>query len=152
EYLIWSNLRHENVLECLGFSYDFGGFAEHRVPSLISPWMSQGTVITYIQANPDADQLGLARQGHCFLIGIAKGLCYLHNREPAVVHGDIRAGNILISDTGIPKLNDFCLSRATSDSTGISMIAGPEGSLRWMAPELLHGENISKKRMSGHLG
>ncbi|KAF8517725.1 kinase-like domain-containing protein [Hysterangium stoloniferum] len=137
EYLIWSNLRHENVLECLGFSYDFGGPAEHRVPSLVSPWMSQGTVITYIQANPDADRLGL-------LIGIAKGLCYLHSREPAVVHGDIRAGNVVISHTGIPKLNDFGLSRSTGDSTGVSTSDGPEGSLRWMAPELLHGENISK--------
>ncbi|KAF8517727.1 kinase-like domain-containing protein, partial [Hysterangium stoloniferum] len=100
EYLIWSNLRHENVLECLGLFYNFGDPAEHRVLSLISPWMSQGTVLTYPKANPDADRLGL-------LIGIAKGLCYLHSHDPAVVHGDIRAGNVLISDTGIPKLNDF---------------------------------------------
>ncbi|KAF8491139.1 hypothetical protein BU17DRAFT_104071 [Hysterangium stoloniferum] len=36
EYLIWSNLRHENVLECLGFSYDFGGPAKHFQDILVA--------------------------------------------------------------------------------------------------------------------
>ncbi|KAF8517728.1 hypothetical protein BU17DRAFT_66794 [Hysterangium stoloniferum] len=100
EYLIWSNLRHENVLEC---PYDFGGPAEHRVPAQFSH------ISKPIQMPIGWDWLDSAIVSYALLIEIAKSLCYLHVWKPGVEHGDIRAGNASVSDTGIPKLNDLGL-------------------------------------------
>ncbi|KAF8588247.1 hypothetical protein K439DRAFT_1629902 [Ramaria rubella] len=61
EYLAWSSLSHQNILQCLGYSYDFIPRSGMEVPSLISPWMSNGTVTSYIQQNPDSDRLELVR-------------------------------------------------------------------------------------------
>ncbi|KAF8583030.1 kinase-like protein [Ramaria rubella] len=137
EYLAWSRLRHKNVLECLGFSYNFTPQSEYEIPSLISPWMGNGTVLAYLEIHPAANRMAL-------LLGIASGLFYLHDQKPEVVHGDLRAGNILVSDAGIPCLTDFGLSRIISDIKGTTTSSEPAGSVRWMSPELLHDDRVSK--------
>lgn len=70
---------------------------------------------------------------HCQLIGAAKALVYLHGL--GVVHGDIKAENILISDDDEALLGDFGLSKLNESAT-ISALKG-SGSVRWQAPELL---------------
>ncbi|KAF8502429.1 kinase-like domain-containing protein [Hysterangium stoloniferum] len=132
EYLAWSSLSHPNILSCLGFCYDFTSSPLSELPALISPWMSQGTVSNYIANHPNANRLPLIR-------GIINGLVFLHDRSPAIIHGDIRAGNVLVSDEGIPCLTDFGLSRILDDS-GMRVVTtsmNVAGSLRWTAPELL---------------
>ncbi|KAG8728025.1 hypothetical protein FRC12_022092, partial [Ceratobasidium sp. 428] len=55
-----------------------------------------------------------------------------------LVHGDLKASNVLISSEGIAKLSDFdhsILSSCTLGFTETSNAGG--GTLRWMAPELL---------------
>ncbi|KAF8588244.1 kinase-like protein [Ramaria rubella] len=137
EFLAWSTLSHPNILKCLGFSYDFVPRLDMQVPSLISPWMSNGSILSYIQKNPDVDRLRL-------VVGIAQGLSYLHNREPQIIHGDLRAGNVLVSDSGVPFLTDFGLSRSLGDAAGMTTSSDVGGSLRWMSPELFHNEKISE--------
>ena len=61
----------------------------------------------------------------------AKGLRYLHEAKPPVIHGDLKAMNILVDDRLTGKLADFGLSFLQ----GKANIEG--GSLLWMAPELL---------------
>ena len=64
----------------------------------------------------------------------AKGLRYLHEAKPPVIHGDLKAMNILVDDRLTGKLADF----------GLSFLQGnvelQGGSLLWMAPELLCSE------------
>jgi serine/threonine protein kinase len=56
------------------------------------------------------------------------------------VHGDIKAVNILVNAKGVPGLADFGLSRMLEDTSLWATTASTApGSLRWMAPELLHG-------------
>ncbi|KAF8525507.1 kinase-like domain-containing protein [Hysterangium stoloniferum] len=142
EYLAWSSLSHPNILSCLGFCYDFTSSPLSELPALISPWMSQGTVLSYIANHPNANRLPL-------IAGIINSLVFLHDRSPAIIHGDIRAvcfdplsdseGNVLVSEEGIPCLTDFGLSRIL-DNSGIREVTTSTniaGSLRWTAPELL---------------
>ncbi|KIJ52392.1 hypothetical protein M422DRAFT_26014 [Sphaerobolus stellatus SS14] len=131
EFLIWNKLQHPNVLPCVGFSYIFDCGGDLGIPSLISPWMSNGTVLEYTKANPKANRMQL-------ITGIAAGLGYLHSRKRPIIHGDISATNILVSDNGIPCIADFGLSRIFNipRSYSSSTSSGPAGSLRWMAPEL----------------
>jgi len=88
------------------------------------------------EKNPNADRLPL-------ILGILDGLNYLHTRKQPVIHGDLRASNVLVSDTGRPCLADFGLSRVLSQNhTPTSSNCG--GSVRWMAPEVLNGSNMSE--------
>ncbi|KIJ27046.1 hypothetical protein M422DRAFT_127665, partial [Sphaerobolus stellatus SS14] len=135
EYMIWSSLSHPNILPFLGYSNIFSESqnASCEVPALISPWMSNGTLLQYLEENlkPNPDKL-------LMLVEIANGIKYLHSNN--IVHGDIRAGNILVSEDGTPYITDFGLSRLLKESgLGLTTSSNAAGSLRWMAPELLRG-------------
>ncbi|KIJ52444.1 hypothetical protein M422DRAFT_243228 [Sphaerobolus stellatus SS14] len=132
EYMIWSTLSHPNILPFLGFSNDFTEMAAFNIPALISPWMSNGTLVSYLEGNPN-------KRNASMLLGIADGLNYLHARN--IIHGDLRGGNVLISGKGVPCLTDFGLSRLLSETRGLTTTSEAAGSLRWMAPELLKGNN-----------
>lgn len=72
------------------------------------------------------------------IIGIAEGLKYLH--DEGVIHSDIKADNILISNDGAPRICDFGISRmlAVSQTLNSSTTGHTRGSVRWMAIELLN--------------
>ncbi|KAF8501227.1 kinase-like domain-containing protein, partial [Hysterangium stoloniferum] len=69
----------------------------------------------------------------------------LHDHEPSIIHGDVRGGNVLISDQGIPCLTDFGLSRILGDTVGITTSSSTTGSLRWMSRELLENEKVNEQ-------
>lgn len=46
------------------------------------------------------------------LIGVARGLAYLHEEvEPHIVHRDIKSSNILLDHNFTPKVADFGLAK-----------------------------------------
>ncbi|KAF8517257.1 kinase-like domain-containing protein [Hysterangium stoloniferum] len=128
EYLAWSSLSHPNILNLL-----------------ITPWMSHEMLVSYIASNLDINRIHLDRIKVIMITGISSALVFLHRHNPPIVHGDISAGNILVSDKGIPSLTDFGLSRFVDDMERLSTSSNVAGSLRWMAPELLHNENASRQ-------
>lgn len=77
EMLVWSGLRHTNVIELVGYLYD-----EARNPMFVSRWMDNGSALDYVKRCPTVDVFQLVQ-------GIAQGLDYLHNSN--VVHSDIKS-------------------------------------------------------------
>jgi len=67
------------------------------------------------------------------LIGISSALIYLHYSDPAIVHGDLQHGNVVLEANARPRLIDFGASRSQTDSYDDS---SKTGTLRWMAPEM----------------
>jgi len=66
---------------------------------------------------------------------------YLHGLDPPIIHGDLKADNVLIDQRGVARLCDFGLSRMLEDDVSLwktSALSAP-GTLRWKAPELLSG-------------
>ncbi|KAG8915997.1 hypothetical protein FRC01_003445 [Tulasnella sp. 417] len=61
---------------------------------------------------------------------------YLHREE--IVHGDIKAGNLLISEHGNVLLCDFGLTKSTYAQTSTALKGA--GTLRWQSPELWDNE------------
>jgi interleukin-1 receptor-associated kinase 1 len=43
--------------------------------------------------------------------GIAKALKYLHERNPQIIHRNIKANNILLDASSNPKISDFGLAK-----------------------------------------
>ncbi|KAJ7717948.1 kinase-like domain-containing protein [Mycena metata] len=125
EALIWKNLDHDNILPFLGVdSETFPGFL-----CMVSLWMDKGSL---------ASKSGAPNEGAIptLIHEIAVGIQYLHSQN--IVHGDIRGTNILLDDQGRARLADFGLA-VFADSPLAPTKRG--GSLRWMAPELLHPES-----------
>ncbi|KAG8895094.1 hypothetical protein FRB99_000769, partial [Tulasnella sp. 403] len=110
---------------------------------LISPYMANGNISAYIsRVRPSEEQrLSLA-------LDTANGLRYLHNLDPSVCHGDIKALNVLINDERRAVLCDFGLAKAMeampSGLTTSTFNLG--GSLPYESPELVLGTSLRSPR------
>ena len=75
---------------------------------------------------------------------ISQGLRFLHAAKPQVVHGDLKAHNILVDSKFRAKVADFGLSaKVTTWGLPQKKIIGASGTPFWMAPELLCGESTN---------
>ncbi|KAG8732324.1 hypothetical protein FRC10_001009 [Ceratobasidium sp. 414] len=126
EARIWRQLMHEHVHAFLGVWVDHGDVY------LVSPFMECGDAAGWVR---NQDGIGRVK----LMLEIAQGLEYLHLRTPAVIHGDLRLANVLISDSGSACITDFGLARVLEGLTltPVSQQLGVAGATRWMARELL---------------
>ncbi|KAG5723682.1 Dual specificity protein kinase pyk1, partial [Termitomyces sp. T112] len=130
EVLLWSRLNHPNILPYLGAQVSEGlRFV------LISPWMSNGNLRSFLKVNPNHD-----RMKACFQISC--GLQYLHGLIPPVYHRDVKAVNILVKDDLQCCLADFGLSSIAGSQRLESKSSGVQGSLYWQAPEVVLSESF----------
>jgi hypothetical protein len=63
-------------------------------------------------------------------------------RQQRIVHGDVKAGNVLIAPNGRAKLTDFGISRTTSDCAALPGLAGSHSAL---SPEQLLGQPLDER-------
>ncbi|KAJ7803305.1 kinase-like domain-containing protein, partial [Mycena leptocephala] len=133
EALIWRQLCHPNLLPFFGLYY-----LDNRL-CLVSPWMENGNVTEFLNNEPNANRLSL-------ILDVALGLKYLH--EQNVVHGDLKAINILVTPSRRACIADFGLSSIvnalTLRFTSTTSVRG--GTARYQAPELF------QKGSANHFG
>jgi serine/threonine protein kinase/ankyrin repeat protein len=76
------------------------------------------------------------------LDGVARGVSHLH--AELVVHGDLAARNVLLSDDGTAKVCDFGFAAAVGGSASSSApTASATMPLKWLSPERLLGAQVS---------
>ncbi|XLR24190.1 hypothetical protein S83_052090 [Arachis hypogaea] len=68
----------------------------------------------------------------------ARGINYLHNCTPVIVHHDLKPQNLLVDKNWVVKLCDFGLSRMKHSTFLSSRSIG--GTAEWMVPEVLRNE------------
>ncbi|KAI0049057.1 hypothetical protein FA95DRAFT_1538888 [Auriscalpium vulgare] len=129
---IWKQLSHPNVLELLGASSASGDAPWF----LVSPYYSNGSLVTFLKGMTDQTAIDLLRMIH----EISKGMAYLH--EKGVLHGDLKAANVLVDDNLRCVISDFGQSEMRSEVYRISRTPIPHGTLRWQAPELMMGAEV----------
>ncbi|CAE6445454.1 unnamed protein product [Rhizoctonia solani] len=124
ELYTWSKTNHPNVLDLLGIAW----FKNRLV--MVSPWMHHGNIEEYLKDNPQVDRFPLVLQ-------VVQGVDYLH--KVLLVHGDLKARNVFVSNDGVVKIGDFGLAKLLGEqSLGFSISGNHQfGTVRWMAPELL---------------
>ncbi|KAF8328357.1 kinase-like domain-containing protein [Cantharellus anzutake] len=97
---------------------------------IISELCPNGDLFDYIR-NVPAPSL---RRVLSLMLDIARGLEYLHLRNPSVIHRDCKSSNILITSKISAKITDFGLAKVKQSTR--SMVRSLVGTVNWQAPEL----------------
>ena len=127
---MWKRLDHPNIVAFKGITLN--------PLQLVSEWMPGGELRNYIKQNPDTIRINLVGSFLLLLhsiapspqlLGIAKGLAYLHSYD--VVHGDLK---------GVCSYLSWCI---LSDGSGDSQISW------WTDPEMRESRTSVLRASSG---
>ncbi|KAL8110951.1 hypothetical protein AgCh_026642 [Apium graveolens] len=134
EVWIMKRVRHPNVVLFMG--------AVTRPPnlSIVTEFLPRGSLYRLIH-RPN-NQLDVRRRLRMAL-DAARGMNYLHNCSPVIVHRDLKSPNLLVDKNWVVKVCDFGLSRM-KHSTFLSS-RSTAGTAEWMAPEVLRNEPSDEK-------
>ncbi|GJP55930.1 hypothetical protein CLOM_g14944 [Closterium sp. NIES-68] len=115
---------HPNLVRLVGYCLDFSPVTERMEQIVIYEFMANGDLEQWI--GPSAKEPLTIRQRLDILIGMARGLEYLH--EFGVVHRDIKPANVLLDDKMKAKLADFGLVRhGEGTSVAATRVMGTPG-------------------------
>ncbi|RLM54370.1 serine/threonine-protein kinase EDR1-like [Panicum miliaceum] len=131
---IMRRLRHPNVVLFMG--------AVTRVPhlSIVTEFLPRGSLFRLIRRpNNQLDERRRLRMA----LDVARGMNYLHNCTPVIVHRDLKSPNLLVDKNWVVKVCDFGLSRIKHNTFLSSRSTA--GTAEWMAPEVLRNEPSDEK-------
>ncbi|KAL0380153.1 UNVERIFIED_CONTAM: putative serine/threonine-protein kinase SIS8 [Sesamum angustifolium] len=134
EVRIMKRVRHPNVVLFMG--------AITRPPnlSIVTEFLPRGSLYRLIhRPNNQLDERRRLRMA----LDAARGMNYLHNCTPVIVHRDLKSPNLLVDKNWVVKVCDFGLSRM-KHSTFLSS-RSTAGTAEWMAPEVLRNEPSNEK-------
>ncbi|KAJ7043517.1 kinase-like domain-containing protein [Mycena alexandri] len=140
EVFIWRSFSHPNL-------HPFLGAAPFEQPAfVVSPFCANGNALEYLAKNPNADKMQI-------LHDIGRGMEYLHGQN--VVHGDLKARNVLINDEGHALVADFGLAKfeRVTVKSAVAHLGTPTkpntlnlvGTLHWLAPECFRHGDVNKE-------
>ncbi|KAL6063116.1 Tyrosine-protein kinase receptor [Balamuthia mandrillaris] len=137
EVELMQNLRpHSNVVLLLGVCVH----PEHPL-CIVTELLPKGSLLDFLKSQEAAnlnhkDLLRIAK-------GIAAGMQHLHAEQ--IVHCDLSARNILLTETLEAKVADFGMSRVLSADEEQHKTLSNVGPVRWMAPESIKDRVYSEK-------
>lgn len=155
ELVALRNVRHKNIVRLLAYAehpsvsprkkgrldaedyhYDETLADVEQFPCLLYEYLPLGSLDQLLV--DDARARGLSwRTRLSVLVGVAQGLQYLHSREPAAFHRDIKSANIALDFDYTPKLIDWGLARFRSETgAGVETAVGTVmGTGMYMCPQ-----------------
>ncbi|KAJ7589976.1 kinase-like domain-containing protein [Mycena floridula] len=146
EAIIWKQLHHPNILPFLGVNVEL----YYPSFSLVSPWMLNGDVITFLARDANRRKRGHAELTPLSALkDVSEGLKYLHSLTPQIVHADIKGANVLVKDDLTCCLADFGISLVTESQEAAHSISIPHrGSVRWLCPEAISPSIYQNPRLT----
>ena len=137
ECQLMSTLRHQNIVQFLGVTF----FPGSRLPALV---MERLLTSLHDLLAPDTSPPRDAVPPLAFfsmalkcsvLQDVARGLAYLHEQSPPIIHRDLSARNVLLNSGMVGKIADLGVARiAPRMRAAATMTKGP-GALIYMPPE-----------------
>lgn len=132
EVEVIASVKHVNLVSILGFCSATVPLEGHQ-RIIVCDLVQNGSLYHHL-FNPETKRLSWPVRLKIAL-GTARGLAYLHNGvQPAIIHRDVKASNILIDEKFEPKLADFGLAKF--NTKGASHLSTKlAGTLGYVAPE-----------------
>ena len=126
EFTVVFDMNHTNLLRPT--HYD----CYERMPYLIMPLIKNGSAFKYLTEGVNIPE----EEAWKMLHDVAAGLAYLHEKNPPLIHQDIKPDNIMIGDEGQYLITDFGISaRVRSTIRGAQAAEQSGGTLAYMGPE-----------------
>ena len=124
EILQLSNLRHPNIILLLGVYFK----PRSKVPILVMEYMpfSLTECLKKFSSIPNY-------MTNTILYDVAKGLHFLHDRREPIIHRDLTANNVLLSDSMQAKIADLGVARIITDQ--LRKMTKVPGNATYMPPE-----------------
>ena len=128
-----AKLSHPNIVSVYGFveDQDYLGIAMEYI---------EGDTIESIIKNRGRIDLGYAVE---LMEQILDGIESAHNQ--GFVHRDLKPSNIILDINGNPKIMDFGISKSLDELKSITQQNARPGTLLYMSPEQLTGNNVTTK-------
>jgi mitogen-activated protein kinase kinase kinase len=142
------DLQHENIVQYLGSNSDDEHF------NIFLEYVPGGSVAAMLNSYGQLHE-PLIRN---FVRQILCGLSYLHGRD--IIHRDIKGANVLVDNKGNIKISDFGISKRVEASALLQPAAkgghihrpSLQGSVFWMAPEVVKQTSYTRKADIWSLG
>jgi tRNA A-37 threonylcarbamoyl transferase component Bud32 len=135
EARLMRTMRHPNVIQFLGASFDPPDIC------IVTDYMAQGSL--YHLIHDKAVQLSWSRVKR-ISVDAARGMAYLHNSTPPIIHRDLKSHNLLVDDNWKVKVCDFGLSRRIYEDTQANTLTMC-GTPCYTAPEILRNAHYTTK-------
>ncbi|KAF2289763.1 hypothetical protein GH714_038523 [Hevea brasiliensis] len=136
EVAIMKRLRHPNIVLFMG------AVTQRPNLSIVTEYLSRGSLFRLLHKSGAKEALD-ERRRLSMAYDVAKGMNYLHKRNPPIVHRDLKSPNLLVDKKYTVKVCDFGLSRLKANTFLSSKSAA--GTPEWMAPEVLRDEPSNEK-------
>ncbi|GAB2209960.1 hypothetical protein Droror1_Dr00027189 [Drosera rotundifolia] len=133
EIRIMRTLRHPNVLLFMG------ACCSNERLAIVTEHLPRGSLFKILhRSNQSLD----IRRRMKMALDVARGMNYLHHRNPPIIHRDLKSSNLLVDKNWTVKVGDFGLSKLKH---GIVLSAQSGfGTPQWMAPEVLRNESSNE--------
>lgn len=132
ESSLMASLRHPNIVLFLGVCLD--------PPCMVTEFCARGSLLDVLSRAKTNKAVAAEldwRRRLKLALDAAKGMHYLHTRQPPVLHRDLKSANLLVDKHWQAKVADFNLSRVMQPSAAVSSLAASNP--RWLPPEVLAG-------------
>jgi len=137
---ILKQCKHDNIVQY------YGSTVKGKVLWILMEFCGGGAINDFMAAMPE--KTFNEQQIASIIAESVKGLVYLHSKN--IIHRDIKAANILLTETGQCKLADFGVSGQMKDEFGKKNTV--TGTPLWMAPEVVDGDKYDAKADVWSLG
>ncbi|XP_051129306.1 receptor-like cytosolic serine/threonine-protein kinase RBK2 [Andrographis paniculata] len=125
------HVNHPNISSVIGYGVE-GGL------HLVLPLSANGSLSSLLKSRKEKLTW---QHRYDIAVGIASGLSYLHEGcQRRIIHRDIKAANILLTEEIEPKISDFGLAKWLPDQWTHITVSQVEGTFGYLPPEFfMHG-------------
>lgn len=129
ECKLLAHIRHPNIVQFLGVFFQEG----EEVPILVMEFLPSNL-------KDCISERGTLLQKTCYSIlhDVALALCYLHSQDPPIIHRDLSANNVLLTDNMKAKISDLGMARIVHlNPLQVSCMTETPGTPIYMPPEVM---------------